>query len=319
MPNDLLSLVLILRPLGGEPATGKLPPTWWGRAAHALLLNVVRQADPARAEALHADNQPRPFTVSSLLGRFAGGRPDPAQAYRLRFTALEAGLAELLLQAARSGPLAVGEKVELDDLQFRVEGVAGNQQSAIGNPQSALSNPHSAVGNQPSEISHLKSAMVSPWAGATSYPELSAPWLLAKTPAPRQVALQFTSPAAFKSGGKHVPVPLPELVFGSLLERWNAFAPIAFPPEAKRYAAECLAISRYRLSTRVVPLKAGGLRVGAVGQATYTALNYDRYWMSVIGVLAAFALFSGVGAGTGLGLGQCRPAAPQSQAPGPEG
>jgi CRISPR-associated endoribonuclease Cas6 len=103
-----------------------------------------------------------------------------------------------------------------------------------------------------------------------------------------------------------VPLPLPGLVFGSLLERWNAFAPIAFPPEARRYAEECLAVSRYELSSRPVPVKSRGLRVGGVGQVTYTALNYDRYWLSVLAVLAEFARYSGVGAGTTMGLGQCR-------------
>ncbi len=100
--------------------------------------------------------------------------------------------------------------------------------------------------------------------------------------------------------------PLPTLVFGSLLEKWNAYAPIAFPPEVKRFAEECLAVSQYQLSTRAVPQKSGGLRVGAVGEITYISLHYDRYWMSVIATLAAFALFSGVGASTTQGLGQCR-------------
>jgi CRISPR-associated endoribonuclease Cas6 len=146
----------------------------------------------------------------------------------------------------------------------------------------------------------------SSWARIDSYQELSAPYLLSQITPARQISLQFTSPTTFKSGGKHIPLPLPELVFGSLLERWNSFATICFPSEVKRYAAECLAISRYRLSSRVVPMKSGGLRMGAVGEITYTTLNYDRYWMSVINVLAEFALYSGVGAGSGMGLGQCR-------------
>jgi CRISPR-associated endoribonuclease Cas6 len=37
-------------------------------------------------------------------------------------------------------------------------------------------------------------------------------------PNPR-LTLHFASPATFKSGGLHVPVPLPGLVFGGLLER----------------------------------------------------------------------------------------------------
>jgi CRISPR-associated endoribonuclease Cas6 len=129
------------------------------------------------------------------------------------------------------------------------------------------------------------------------------------------LSLLFTSPTCFRSGGKQVPVPLPELVFGSLLERWNAFAPIVFPPETRRYAAECLALSRYDLTTRPAPSKGGGMRVGAIGQATYTSINFDRYWMSVIGTLAAFALFSGVGAATTNGMGQCRSLGPEEGGP----
>jgi CRISPR-associated endoribonuclease Cas6 len=103
-----------------------------------------------------------------------------------------------------------------------------------------------------------------------------------------------------------VPLPLPHLVFGSLLERWNAFAPVAFPPELRRYAEECLALSSYELRSRGVLLKEGGLRMGAVGRARYVTTNFDRYWMSLINLLADFAIFSGAGAGTGMGLGQCR-------------
>ena len=92
---DLLSLLLTLRPM---PEACQAPvPDWWGRAAHALLLEVVRRADPPLAERLHEDNGgPRPFTASTLLGRFPRreGLPylDPDQTYTLRLTALEAGL-----------------------------------------------------------------------------------------------------------------------------------------------------------------------------------------------------------------------------------
>lgn len=74
----------------------------------------------------------------------------------------------------------------------------------------------------------------------------------------------------------------------------------------RRYAEECLALSSYQLKSRVALLKEGGLRIGAVGFARYTATNYDRYWLSLIHLLAVFAFFAGVGVGTGMGLGQCR-------------
>ncbi len=288
---DLLSLVFSLRPVAAPNLETPLP-IWWGRAAHALLLNTVRQVDENLAAELHDGqmepagleasnhNSTRPFTASTLMGRFAKGALDPRETYSLRLTAFRADLAQILLNASLSGSLAVGQKIELDYLPFEILAIQ---------PAAA----------QPAETS-------SPWAAVSSCQELAAPYLLGKVAAPRRISFQFTSPTTFKSAGRHVPVPLPTLVFGSLLERWNAYAPINFPLEAKRYADECLAISKYDLQTRPVPQKSRGIRVGALGSVTFTSLNYDRYWMGVMAVLAQFSLFSGVGAGTSQGLGQCR-------------
>jgi CRISPR-associated endoribonuclease Cas6 len=295
---DLISLVLHLRP-SRAPAPETLLPPWWGRAAHALLLEVVRQVDDPLANDLHmntqaeANNLVRPFTVSSLTGRFVQGVLDPAEIYSLRLTAFRPDVAELLATAACSGVLRPGRTVELDYIPFEVVSV-----------QPAL--PGSQEVSQGKQSSEAVPVPARGWAAFSTYQELSAPFLLAKQPAPRRVSLQFNSPTTFKSGGRHVPIPTPELVFGSLLERWNAYAPISFPAEVKRYASECLAVSKYVLETRPVPMKSGGLRVGAVGRISYATLNYDRYWMSVIATLAAFSLYAGVGAGTSTGLGQTR-------------
>ncbi len=285
---DLLSLPLTLRPLPPPDPTAPLP-LWWGRAAHRLLLKIVEQYDPALASGLHDDDGPRPFTVSNLIGRFPKQTLDMEGMYTLRFTALQANLAAILRQAAQDGPLAPGAAIELDYHPFQVI-----------EPQLAISDQQSATGEQQSKINHHPSKIL------TSYADLSAPYLLGQRPAPRHLRLELASPTAFKSGGKHVPLPLPDLVFGSLLERWNAFAPIAFPPETRRYAAECLAITRYDLHTHSLPWKSGGLRVGAVGEIRYVTLNYDRYWMSVLATLGELAFYAGVGVSTGMGLGQCR-------------
>jgi CRISPR-associated endoribonuclease Cas6 len=96
------------------------------------------------------------------------------------------------------------------------------------------------------------------------------------------------------------------LTFGSLQARWEAFSPVGMPKEVRRYAEECLAISRYNLSSRSVHMKNGAVRKGAVGWIEYYALNPDRYWLALVNLLADFALYSGVGAGTSMGLGQVR-------------
>lgn len=291
-PIDLLSLCLTLEPLA-QPDLAAPLPAWWGRAAHALLLRVAGQFSPALAAELHngarnqdeqtaapAQNPVRPFTVSSLIGRFPNGALDAQRPYTLRFTALRGDLAAMLLQAAQpGGPLAKDAEIELDRRPFRV-----------------LAAP------LPGETDPVRPT---PWSAAAAYHELAAQTLLSPQPR-RRFTLLLASPTAFKSGGKHLPFPLPELVFGSLLDRWNAYAPVVFPAEARRYAAECLAVARYDLETRPAYTKGGGMRVGAVGSATYTALTYDRYWLGVLEALATFAVYSGVGAGTSMGLGQCR-------------
>lgn len=285
---DLLSLVLTLRP-ARLPEDGHPAPVWWARAAHALLLDTVRRANDVLAAKLHDENGAHPFTVSTLMGRFGREGPLADQTYKLRMTAFQGETSEILGEAAESGPLARGAVVELDYLPFEV--VAADWGQAKGEAQAGNSEDM-------------------PWAAQSSFSELSAPFLLGQVEAPRRIGLQFTSPTSFKSGGMQVPMPLPGLVFGSLLERWNAYAPVVFPPEVRRYAEECLAVSQYHLSTRPVTAN-GGLKVGAVGEVTYVTLNHDRYWMSVLATLAAFALYGGVGAGTSSGMGQARAGAVQ--------
>lgn len=271
---ELLSLVLSLRPLQPHAEGQDSVPMWWGRAAQAALLKVVQSLDGDLAAQAHDGGGPRPYTVSSLLGTFPKRRLDLERTYALRFTALTAPVCDLLATAVREGNLRAGQALELDQVQFRVEAAAI------------------------SEASH-------PWAGSADYRDLSNLLVSAEAPG-RTFAFRLASPLVFHSQGRTQPLPLPELFFGSLLERWNAFAPLALPPETRRYAAEMLAVSRFDLESRAVPIKEGGLRVGAVGRVQFTALNADRYWLGILHTLAAFAWFAGAGAGTAQGLGQCR-------------
>jgi len=278
---SLLSAVLTLRPRQTLAVVPHL-----GRAAHALLLDAVHRFDPALAETLHSGSDLRPFTASDLISYSRHNGLQPESTCALRFTTLTAAVTQALLASMEdTGPLGVGAEIRLGEILLRIE--------TIDSGDSNLQPPTSNLQTRP-------------WASATNYEDLSAPWLLGKRQPDRHVTLRFVSPTTFKSGGRHVPLPLPALVFGSLLEKWNAFAPIAFPPEARRYAEECLVLSAFQLKSYPVRIKEGGLRVGAEGIARYTTTNFDRYWMSLVQLLADFALFAGVGAGTGMGLGQGR-------------
>ena len=118
--------------------------------------------------------------------------------------------------------------------------------------------------------------------------------------------LEFATPTTFKNRSHYVPLPQPDLVFGSLLDRWQLFAPIALHPEVRRFAAETVVLSRYRLRTRGTPYKQGRVKIGFTGRVIFSALTRDRYWLNVLHLLAAFAFYSGVGAMTSSGLGQVR-------------
>jgi CRISPR-associated endoribonuclease Cas6 len=276
----LTSLILHLQ----SPDEARLPATL-GRAGQALLLRLIGARAPALAESLHEDEGPRPYTVSNLvLGTRRQGslHVQAGQEGWLRFTGLTGPVSEQLQALAAEPPAAV----ELDGRTFTVTG---------------------------GSLDRAKH----PWAGQATYQELAAPYLLGGQAGPSaKVGLEFVSPTTFKSQGRYVPLPQPELVFGSLLDRWQRFAPIALHPDARRFAAETVVLSRYQLRTRGVPYKQGGqgngqpggaMQIGFTGPVLFTALNRDRYWLNVLHLLAAFAFYSGVGYATTIGLGQTRP------------
>ena len=279
----LTSLVLHLT----TPAAGRLPAAL-GRAGHALLLRLIQAESPQLATHLHEIDGPKPFTVSNLvMGRRQAGQLhlSAGQSGWLRFTGLSAEVSRQLQRLAAAPPATV----ELDGHPFQVSAATLD-------------------------------AAAHPWAGQISYQDLAGPYLLGGRPeVGRHLHLEFVSPTTFKSQGRYLPWPQPELVFGSLLDRWQTFAPIALHPETRRFAAEAVALSRFKLRSRGSPAKQGGMQIGFIGQATFIALNRDRYWLNVLNLLAAFAFYSGVGYQTGAGLGQTRAVdSPVRRRPEPE-
>jgi CRISPR-associated endoribonuclease Cas6 len=261
--------VFTLRPVVGHSAPASLT-----RATHAAVLRLVAAADPALAARLHDDEGLKPITVSNVLGMAAHGSTvevSPEREYGLRVTLLSSETERIV---ASWTPEAIGA-LDLDGQAWRVERVT------------TVATEH-------------------PWAGQSSYEGLAAPALLRAEGGPTRWVLEFASPVTFRQRGLNMPLPTPDLVFGSLLDKWNAFAPLALPEEVRRFAAECLAVSRFELSSVGEPAKQGALQIGAVGRCTYTAVNRDRYWLACIETLAHFAFFSGIGAGTARGFGRSR-------------
>lgn len=245
-----------------------------GRASHAFFLRLVQARAPTLAEVLHNAPGPRPFTCSALVGGHPQGQTLLLRAGDtawLRYTALTAEVSAHLQALAQNPP----ETVELDGAKLRV------RRATLDGAEH-------------------------PWAGACSYRAFIEQHLGPEAPAPRRVRLAFASPTAFRSQGVNVPLPLAPLVFGSLLQRWQAFAPVAVSAEVPRYADEMVALSQYRLRTQPWQAHEEGVQIGFVGEVTFTRLNADRYWGRVLALLAAYAFYAGVGAHTTMGMGQAR-------------
>lgn len=265
----LTSLKLTLRSERPE----RLPPHL-GRAARAVLLNLIAEEEPALADELHSSSHLRPYTCSTIWGaptRNGSVMLEPGNTVHLRYTGLSGAVSDHLRRLAKDPP----SHINVEGALLAIEGATVD----------------------PVEDS---------WAGRTTYETLAEDYLLAPRKPVRRVRLRFVAPTAFRSGGKTVPVPLPGLVYGSLVDKWNAFSSIPLSDEARAFTEQCLAMSRYRLSTRAVAGKGGSVHIGCVGDCQYTALRRDAYWQAVVELLTEYAFYAGVGYRTTAGMGQAR-------------
>jgi CRISPR-associated endoribonuclease Cas6 len=242
------------------------------RSTHAAILRLIATHDQALAEQLHTDARVKPLTVSNLLGLTGNGSSvtvSSTRRYDLRVTLLSPDLEAV---AAHWTPATVAS-VELDGTTWHVERIANT----------------TAAHN---------------WAGQVAYEALAAPALKHPEHGPTRWTLDFAAPVTFRQRGLNQPFPTPELVFGSLLDKWNSFAPLTLPHEVRTFAAERLAVNNFDLRSVAAPTKGGALQIGTVGRCTYTATQHDPFWLACIDILARFAFYSGIGAGAARGFGR---------------
>jgi CRISPR-associated endoribonuclease Cas6 len=113
------------------------------------------------------------------------------------------------------------------------------------------------------------------------------------------VELEFLTPTSFKQDQFIQPFPLPHLVFGGLLRRWNQFVPEQLRFERIEWSG---LVAEYELKTHAFRMKTD--EIGAQGWVRYRFLDPEQ--ASVAIPLAHFATFAGVGRKTALGMGQTR-------------
>jgi CRISPR-associated endoribonuclease Cas6 len=111
------------------------------------------------------------------------------------------------------------------------------------------------------------------------------------------VELQFFTPTSFKQQQLIQTFPLPDCVFGSLLRRWNAFAPKNMQLNEVQWQG---CVSAYNLKSQTYKIKSN--EIGAQGWVRYRFPDSEQ--AAIATILAHFAFFAGVGRKTAMGMGQ---------------
>jgi CRISPR-associated endoribonuclease Cas6 len=266
------SLVLNLLP------AALIPPGYLtGKHLHALFLTLVSSVDQALGDRLHAQKAEKAFTLSPLQ------TTPPAR---------QAGL----LQWQYDRPIPAGTpcwwRVSLlDDTLF------GHL-----TPLWLQLNPTHPwhLGSADLQITSILGTAQStqPWANFSPYAQIYEQ----ASERDRQIVFNFYTPATFRQGKYDSALPTRDCLFKSLISRWNRYSDIPIVESL----IECLFSSFFDLRTELVN-HPDGKWAGCVGTISYRILgDVAPDHIKQINALADFALYSGVGRKTPMGMGMVR-------------
>jgi CRISPR-associated endoribonuclease Cas6 len=138
----------------------------------------------------------------------------------------------------------------------------------------------------------------------TTYENLYTELVANEPEAIRKFELNFLSPTAFAQGRIHLPLPIPQLMFRSWLERWNHFASVYLgSDDLIAYLTSYFTITRHHIRTGTVQIHQGQC-TGFTGHVTMQAIGkVDPLLINVANLLVNYAAFSGTGIKTRLSMG----------------
>ncbi|OJV90361.1 MAG: hypothetical protein BGO39_18100 [Chloroflexi bacterium 54-19] len=253
-----------------------LLPVDMPRVTYNLFINFVKELDiNLYSDLVNPAIKMRPFTVSQLL--FTGGERrgnnfflEAGTSCFIRFTGLNRSVVAILRQLTEKLP----PTIEIADYPFTIKDYK------VGDDLAART-------------------------GFSSYKTLlERNFYDVKRPS-AGLSMWFLSPTLFKTDHQELPLPVPDLVFSSLLQRWNAFSPGPLPEDIRMFAGENLRLERCRIETRQLMVDAKN-RVGFTGYVRFYAQKYERFYLQTLHSLGELSFFSGVGYKTTAGLGQVR-------------
>ena len=270
----LASFIVLLRPIRTAPVGRNL-----GRYLHGLLLKLVAAVDAELADHLHPGGGQRPFTVSTLNGRWSkgGGRRLALadEAHSVRYTVLTDSMFSALGWVL-SGKYVDDQPVHIDGQPFAIRDISVDPRRSDG------------------------------WAELTTYEDL-----IRQAGGDRRICLHFASPTAFHTGDIQLLFPLCRSVFGSYLRKWESFSSIPLSVDLLDFAAQFMQAEHFSLDTRELPLRRRFRHKGFPGYCQYQVIADDQDMIRQLNALADFALFAGTGWKTTHGFGQTRRVRPE--------
>ena len=270
------SLVLNLLPQSPIP-----PQYLTGRHLHALFLTLVSSVDSTLGDRLHDSTADKAFTLSPL---------------QINSPLLKGGKGGSKLQYSHQQPIPAGTPCWwrislLDDTLF------GKLTQLWLNL-----NPNRPWHLGPADL-YITSIQgtpksIQPWANASTYAQLYEE----ANDRNSSINLTFSTPTAFRQGQYDTTLPTRESVFNSLLSRWNKYSGIEFP----QIAIESIFPSFVNIHTEILADSRSKF-IGIIGEVTYKILGaVEPIQIKQINALADFALYTGVGRKTTMGMGMMR-------------
>lgn len=251
---------------------GKIPETQ-GRLLHAAFFQIIKKYSAELADYTHNNVRFKPFTVSELYPQKKMERVGnlilvgKGDLFHWRVT----GLNENLLQAM----LAVSEGyfLQVGSVPLRVERVITE------------SDDFGAAGILD------ENQLIAACLGVDKV---------------KRISFHFISPVSFRSFENDYPVPLPQLIFGSVVDKWNlAEMPVTFDKDEVRDVSAKILPESWKGQTKQVYFKQDRGVTGFIGEFTFNVNMLPKEMQQLLLLLALFAQFSGVGRLTGQGMGQC--------------
>ena len=259
------SILIYLHPQEDIKIIGK-----GGETLYSFFLNVLNRENKNLAKEIHDSKKEKPLTISPFLKGAKSSNEysilSPNKSVSFRITYLKEELLELIIKGFISIS-AKNESVKLSNGKVIIEKV------------------------------EMQKGME---ANFSSFQEL-----LSQAQNDKTITLKFSSPTSFRSGGEQSLFPRPELVFSSLLKKWNGFSEIKLTPEIVK-EFEKIRVNRYTLKTELVNFSKNKI-IGFMGKITYELPEtFNKKFRKIINTLADFSLYSGVGYKTTMGMGQTR-------------